>query len=1061
MRRRALLIELGLLGLVGVLTWLGVQAAIEGSLAKAAELSGASLGARAVEVELEAQRGWMRFVGGLALIAFARVVSLRRAGRHIDVPWLLPAAAGAVGLGLCLQMGFGDPARAFRVGPAFADGFLLASVCGALMLASPVDPLRAVAPLRGLLPPAIVGTFVALRLFGHGTAEAPGSRIHLGPVQPLEAVKLAFVLFLAFYFGRRAAKLRHQRARVLGVIVPRPRLLIPSLVVLGLLFAGFLVVDDLGPTLILCFVFLAVFYLVTLSGGWVALALALMALLMTAVVQWPAFVDSSRGLQQEPGARAPRSKVTRRVQMWLDPWLNAEPNGDQLAFSRWAIAAGGLTGQGLGTAPAAALPAGHTDLVIAHLAEEGGVLGVMLYLALLGVVALQALHVAARNRTPERMLLAAGLGWLLIAQWGVIFGGTTGLLPLTGVVAPYLSHGKSSMCVFVVLAAWVARLAEDGAARQPTEELAQIGQASLRAALAVVGLLAAGAVVVLCEGVVWGPQTTLRGVVTLLGPGSGDPSDRVQQRYDPRLTRMLRRIPRGPILDRNGRTLARTDAKGRREHPLGRALGTLIGLPPGHGLLRPYWSLERLHDARLRGYGERPDGPAIWLARVWGEQPRQRLLFVVPSRQERPADRARAERSLAAGEKAVFAPLASPDLSAFGRLLRLSRAAREEALNAMAADEASRTVRVTLDGDLQREAAQVVQNAGRRSAVQAAAAVVLDVDTGEVLARAQAPDVNPSDASLPARLRGKDEALLNIYGPWPDRTGLRGYFQAGSVAKLITSLAAVREAASGRVPRLDETTFACEQRDAQGNLFTRPEWSQAIHDHAADRAPHGRLDYVGALAHSCNVYFAQLGLALGPDPFLRLRNDGLDYGFSSFDPGAAGSRTLASTAFGQGGVALNVMQAARLVASVSDGTYRRCPPGMDAGATCDTARLVDDPQALRLILTAMHAVMQAGTAERLRAPVGLRVYGKTGTADASGFKGEERHRIRYRSEEHAPHSWFVALLERDQAPLAQPGTPGRVAIAVVVPRGGVGAGAAGEAAMQLAEKAARFVGRAR
>ena len=94
------------------------------------------------------------------------------------------------------------------------------------------------------------------------------------------------------------------------------------------------------------------------------------ALLVTVAVHVPAIAGSP--------------KVALRMQMWLDPWTNAQPNGDQGALARWAIAAGFIHGQGLGYAPAWALPAGHTDLVIAHLAEELGAIGLLIYLVLRG-----------------------------------------------------------------------------------------------------------------------------------------------------------------------------------------------------------------------------------------------------------------------------------------------------------------------------------------------------------------------------------------------------------------------------------------------------------------------------------------------------------------------------------------------------------------------------------------------------------------------------------------------------------------------------------------------------
>jgi cell division protein FtsI/penicillin-binding protein 2 len=82
----------------------------------------------------------------------------------------------------------------------------------------------------------------------------------------------------------------------------------------------------------------------------------------------------------------------------------------------------------------------------------------------------------------------------------------------------------------------------------------------------------------------------------------------------------------------------------------------------------------------------------------------------------------------------------------------------------------------------------------------------------------------------------------------------------------------------------------------------------------------------------------------------------------------------------------------------------------------------------------------------------VRIYGKTGTADVRGFAGEEPFGIP-RGRRAAPHSWFVALAEPMEQPEGAPIAPGRLAIAVVVPRGGTGGAVAGPIAMEIAARA--------
>jgi cell division protein FtsI/penicillin-binding protein 2 len=199
---------------------------------------------------------------------------------------------------------------------------------------------------------------------------------------------------------------------------------------------------------------------------------------------------------------------------------------------------------------------------------------------------------------------------------------------------------------------------------------------------------------------------------------------------------------------------------------------------------------------------------------------------------------------------------------------------------------------------------------------------------------------------------------------------------------------------------------------------------------------------------SCNVYFGQLGIALGPEPFSALRKAGLDAGYrDTIDPGPPNSRQLASTAFGQGVMVMSVMQAARMVAAIANGgRYITC--SLELAAKCTTAQLIDNADALRPILAGMRAVMTRGTGARLQAPSGVRVYGKTGTADVRGFVGEEAWGIAPAAPA-APHSWFVGFAEPASTPEGEVSASGRLAIAVVVPRGGTGASAAGPLAMSI------------
>lgn len=101
---------------------------------------------------------------------------------------------------------------------------------------------------------------------------------------------------------------------------------------------------------------------------------------------------------------------------------------------------------------------------------------------------------------------------------------------------------------------------------------------------------------------------------------------------------------------------------------------------------------------------------------------------------------------------------------------------------------------------------------------------------------------------------------------------------------------------------------------------------------------------------------------------------------------------------------------------------------------------------LPAVLAGMQGVMSSGTGKYLPKIAGIRVYGKTGTADAPGTKDEKPWKIKAGGET-APHSWFVAIAEPETAPACDATGSGRYVVAAVVPHGGFGAKSAGPLVM--------------
>jgi cell division protein FtsW (lipid II flippase) len=1021
-----------------------LDAAVDHSLARA----GPGTDAATTQAVLQAsQEAALTYVGAILVMLAGRFIATRRRPRNLGVHLVVPAVTLLTGIGLALHWGYADHAEGrFLNGQGFAGGLLWGGLAAAAVMALPWDPGYWAVRARAALGVAALALLVALAFFGEAPGES-GARIRLFGVQPIEGVKLIFVAFLAGILGRRAEQLRYQRTRRGWFQMPRPELLLPAVLVMVALFAGLFAVRDLGPTLILSLVFLGFYYAVTRSWVEVLLvALALPLMIAFLVAEPPAFLSEN---------------VLTRLEMWLDPWLNGRPGGDQLAASLWAFAAGGPRGQGWGTAEIRHLPTGHTDLILAHLSEVAGLFGLAIFLAGLFALVVQGMWIAHQNRTPERMLLAFGLSMLLFCQWLVIFSGSTGMLPLTGVVVPFLSYGKTSMVTFLVVVALLVRLAVSGLPRADRDELRQLQGGFTRVTLA---LLAAGIFALVVGArlmIVQRSEISRQGVLAL------GYDDSVFLRFDPRLHAIARRLRRGEIRDRNGEVIAGTDAAGRRVYPLGPAMGTLLG-PVDPRLEPPSWGVEGLMDVYLRGLEQAEGELAVWVE-VRPGTPNDRILFIVDTHELRDADEQRARLLQAPGTELLFTRLKKLDYGPLVPLAHLRGEERSRAIQEKADDVAARTIELSIDARLQQAASGILREvvpryADRRLNEGAAtgAVVLLEVDSGQVLARAQWPDYNPGrEAAWRPGLSANDRRFLGSYGPWRDKTGIGGLYQAGSIFKVFTSLAWVRTGMETRGQACGTRgteTYPCTHSDAQGPYFTQPGWLEPIHDsHATVDGP--SVDLTRGLEVSCNVFFAQVGLRLGPSPLEQLAAEGLEVDNGrSLSPGAPGSRHLASTAFGQGAARMHAMEAARMVATVgSGGVYRKCPTTMLYDATCEETLLVEPPSLIEPILSGMRRVIESGTARRFQAIDGVRVYAKTGTATDPGRSDEVPYGLRHGETAYKEHSWFVALAEPDVRDACDPTTPGRLALAAVVPRGGDGNGAALDVAQNLL-RAARDLG---
>src|SRR5260221_9233676 len=133
--------------------------------------------------------------------------------------------------------------------------------------------------------------------------------------------------------------------------------------------------------------------------------------------------------------------LTARVGMWQSPWQNTVRGGDQVAHAVWAIATGGIDGTGLGLGDTRYLPAGHTDLVLSAVGEELGAVGILAAVMAFGLIAWRGLRIARDASSDTGAFLAVAMTLSIVAPVLVMAVGTLGLVPLTGIVTPFISYG--------------------------------------------------------------------------------------------------------------------------------------------------------------------------------------------------------------------------------------------------------------------------------------------------------------------------------------------------------------------------------------------------------------------------------------------------------------------------------------------------------------------------------------------------------------------------------------------------------------------------------------------
>ena len=144
---------------------------------------------------------------------------------------------------------------------------------------------------------------------------------------------------------------------------------------------------------------------------------------------------------------------TNRLKVFLNPFSeDLASAADQVINSYVAFGNGGLFGRGLGNSiqKLGYLPEAHTDFILAIIAEELGLVGVLFVVALLLVIIGKVIFSGTKSRNTFSAMYSLGFASLLVVQGVVNIGGVTASIPMTGVPLPFISNGGSSILILSI-----------------------------------------------------------------------------------------------------------------------------------------------------------------------------------------------------------------------------------------------------------------------------------------------------------------------------------------------------------------------------------------------------------------------------------------------------------------------------------------------------------------------------------------------------------------------------------------------------------------------------------
>lgn len=286
---------------------------------------------------------------------------------------------------------------------------------------------------KNLMIFSVLGMF-ALLFAVHfiGSGEHVGAKSWLqtpiGKLQPSEVAKIVIIVYFSSVFAKKYEA---------GTIDNINQSIAPPVGILVVAIGSIMLETDIGTSLIIVVGALSVLMASGIKkrtffriSGIISMGLLLAALVL--YFKWETIMTDGR---------------KGRILSFMNPFDYALDSGYQISNGYIAIGTGGLKGLGLGNSiqKLGYLPEPHTDVIMAVISEELGLVGALVVIGGLGFIVLRALAIALKAKDPQARMLAAGVGSIIGIQTFVNLGGLTGLIPLTGVTLPFISYGGTSI----------------------------------------------------------------------------------------------------------------------------------------------------------------------------------------------------------------------------------------------------------------------------------------------------------------------------------------------------------------------------------------------------------------------------------------------------------------------------------------------------------------------------------------------------------------------------------------------------------------------------------------